>query len=325
MSDRAAAVLASLRLEARRREVATDLILLRWVAERFLHRISISGHAERLTLKGAFLFAAWEGDLLRSTLDVDLHAPVEDATGAEAMVCEIAALVPPRDDGVAFEPQTCRAVPLIGTRVPGLRVSVGARLGTARLRLRVDMSFGQPISPGPEVRQYPSLLPGFASFPVRAYPRETVVAEKLAVAVEYGRDNTRIRDYWDLWFIASRYRFAGHVLLDSLASTFADRDAGTFVTRRDGYWEAAFGAEYANSRVARSWTDWLERHAPVTARPSFEEAVSCVARFAIPVLCALRDGAGFGGRWSCRHGWTATRQVSSKTQRLDGIPKSCST
>ncbi len=297
------------------------MILSRWVAERFLHRVSISRHAQRLTLKGAFLFAAWEGDLLRSTLDVDLHAPEEDAAAAEEMVCEIAALAPARDDGVEFEPKTCRAVPLLGTRIPGLRLTVAARLGSAKVRLRVDLSFGQPIRPGPEVRQYPSLLPGFASFPVRAYPREAVVAEKLAVAVEYGRDNTRLRDYWDLWFIASRYRFAGHVLVDSVARTFANRDAGNFVTRRDGYWEAAFDMAYVNSRPTRAWTEWLAQHAPLTAHPSFPEAVAAVSRFATPVLCSLRDGAHFDGRWSSRQGWSATRRSPDQPKRVDGNPK----
>lgn len=305
MTDPATAMLVSLRKEARRRGLATDLVLMRWVAERFLHRVSLSAHAQQLTLKGAFLFAAWEGDLLRSTLDVDLRAPEDDAAGAEAMIRDIAALVPPRDDGLEFEPETCRAMPLLGTRVPGLRITVAARLATARLKLRVDMSFGQPIWPGPDVRQYPSLLPGFDSFPVRAYPRETVVAEKLAVAVEYGRDNTRIRDYWDLWFIASRYRFAGHVLLESMTRTFADRDAGSFVTRRDGYWEAAFHLNHVNSHTQSVWTDWLARHAAPTLQPSFHSVLALITQFALPALCALREGAGFDNWWSSRDGWTA--------------------
>ena len=303
MTKRGEAILQALRAEARRRGMATDLIVSRWVAERFLHRLSASEHAGRLTLKGAFLFAAWEGDLLRSTLDLDLHSPEEDAADAGRMVGDIAASEAPPDDGVEFAPSEATSVPLLGSRIPGRRVTLGACVGTARARLKVDLSFGQPIRPGPELRQYPGLLPGFPSFPVRTYPRETVVAEKLAVAVEYGRDNTRLRDYWDLWFIASRYRFAGHVLHDAVFRVFSDRDAGTFVGRRDGYWEGAFGTDFARAGSLRAWSDWTARHAPVAGQPSLPEAVAAVSRFAMPVLCSIRDGRPLQGRWSSRDGW----------------------
>ncbi len=187
MRDTGETIRQSLRMEAKRRGLSTELLLSRWVAERFLHRVSTSPHARQLVLKGAFLFAAWEGDLLRSTVDVDLRAAEEDKGTAEALLLGIASAAPLREDGVRYEPESARVERMSAGGRPGLRVTMSATVGQARKRLRVDLGFGQPISPGPEVRQFPSLLPGFPSFPVQAYPRETVVAEKLAIAVEFGR------------------------------------------------------------------------------------------------------------------------------------------
>ncbi len=302
MTGQGEAVRSALKTEARRRSLSTDLLVSRWLAERFLHRLYLSAHAGRLTLKGAFLFAAWEGDLLRSTVDVDLHAAEGDFGQAARLVAEVAAVVPQRDDGVRFEHGGAEARILSPGPQAVTRVTMSAGVGPARGRLKVDVGLGGGIRPGPEIRQYPSLLPGFPSFPVRTYPREAVVAEKLAIAVEFGRDNTRLRDYWDLWFITNRYRFSGHVLLDAAASAFSRRDAGRFVTRRDGYWESAFDRSFAASRPPGAWEAWLRMHAPVSS-PSLEEAVQSVARFSVPLLQAIRDGSRFDGRWSAKHGW----------------------
>ena len=302
MSDPGVAAMHALKAEAKRRGLSTDLLLSRWLAERFLQRLSSSPHSQRLTLKGAFLFAAWEGDLLRSTVDVDFHATVDEYEHAARFVNEAAALSPQPADGVEFEWERADVRQIAPGHNPVTRVTMSARVGSARGRLKVDVGRGSGIRPGPETRQYPSLLPGYPSFPVRTYPREAVVGEKLAIAVEFGRDNTRLRDYWDLWFISTRYRFSGHVLLDAVENAFANRDAGRFVTRRDGYWEAAFDGSYAAARTTGAWEAWLRMHAPVSA-PSLEETVMSVARFAVPVLQAARDGARFNGRWSVRQGW----------------------
>ena len=303
MRNAAEAVRQALKSDAGRRGISVDLLISRWVAERFLHRISISPHAARLTLRGAFLFAAWEGDLLRTTVDVDLHAAEADLDGVGWMIAEIAAIQPDRDDGVVFETGSAVTSRLAGGRLPGLRIAMTARVGSARARLKIDLGFGQPIRPGPEVRQYPSLLPGYQSFAVRAYPRETALAEKLAIAVEFGPDNTRLRDYWDVWYITSRYRFHGHVLRDAMEATFADRDAGRMLIRRDGYWEGSFDVRPGSARSSRAWQEWLREHAPANS-PGLEEAIAAVRRFALPPLEAMRDGSRFEGRWSFRSGWS---------------------
>jgi hypothetical protein len=274
--------------------------------------LASSTHSGRIILKGAFLFTAWEGDLLRSTADLDLHAEEEDVGEAARLLREVAALASPTPDGVEFEPSAARERQLVGSRLPGLRLTVPARVGGAMPQLKIDVGFGHPIRPGPETRQYPTLLPGFAAFTVRTYPRETVIAEKLAAAVEFGRDNTRIRDYYDLWYLSGRYSYFGHVLFDAVLSTFRERDAGRFLTRRDDYWEGAFNTDFMARRTERSWKNWVADHAPHASPPTFCQTVLEVNRFALPLLRAARDGKRFNARWNPAVGWSLRSSMPNK-------------
>jgi predicted nucleotidyltransferase component of viral defense system len=313
MSAAGEAVLARLRSIAKGRGSSTDHVLSRWVAERFLSRLSASCHADRLTLKGGFLFALWNSDFLRTTADVDLHGLEEDMALMKGMLLDIASSASPETDGVRFEVGAVRFKALVGGRLPGLRMLLPAEVGTARVQLKVDLGYGHPIWPGVETGWFPSLMPGFTSFAMRAYPRETVIGEKLAVAVEFGRDNTRIRDYHDLWFLSRRYGFEGHVLLDAVRATFAGRDAGGFLQRRDGYWEGAFSPDYATNRHERAWGNWMAEHAPMADPSGLRHVVEEVARFSMPMLCAARDGRSFNRHWSPVKGWRPVFGTSSHT------------
>ena len=319
MSGDGDATLARLRCVAKGRGTTTDHVLSRWVAERFLARLSASCHADRLTLKGGFLFALWNSDFLRTTADVDLHGLEVDMTAMQDMLLDIASAPSAGADGVGFETGAVRFKPLVGGRLPGLRMLLPADVGTARVQLKVDLGYGHPIRPGVETGWFPSLLPGFRSFAMRAYPRETVIGEKLAVAVEFGRDNTRIRDYHDLWFLSRRYGFEGHVLLDAVKETFAGRDAGGFLQRRDGYWEAAFSTDYATNRHERSWGNWMAEHAPMDDPPGFRHVVEEVAKFSLPMLRAARDGGTFNRAWSPAEGWRPVYGPMSRNVSTPGM------
>ncbi|WP_158747682.1 nucleotidyl transferase AbiEii/AbiGii toxin family protein [Acidisphaera sp. L21] len=305
MNGQAQGILNRLRAVAKERGVTTDHALARWTAERFLARLSASEHASRLVLKGAYVFTLWHGDLMRSTLDVDLHGYETDMV----RICDILLAVAAAsrdDDGLYFVVAEARFKPLVGSRLAGLRLLLPARLGSAHITLKIDLGFGHAITPGPDVLWYPSLLPGFPSFRIHAYPRETVVAEKLAVMAEFGRDNTRVRDYYDLWVLSRRYSFHGHVLLDAIHQTFAGRDAHRFVQRRDGYWEAAFSEDFVTPKLERSWRNWVDDHAPTARPPELSQVVAAVASFGVPLLNAVREGEALAKRWAPTTGWRSS-------------------
>lgn len=186
---------------ARRERRGTQELLTLYVVERWLARLSASPYAEDFVLKGGMLLAAY--DARRPTADVDALARglANNQDTVVVRVAEIAAR--PADDGVEFVTATAVARPIREDAFyPGVRVAMDARIATAVVRFRLDVNFGDPVTPAPRVIELPSLRPDTA--PVRD-PVETVLAEKLATAIMLGAANTRVRDYADIYTLTGRH------------------------------------------------------------------------------------------------------------------------
>ena len=186
-----------------------------YALERLLHRLSLSPHRERFVLKGAMLLATWFDEPHRATRDVDLLGFGDPA--GEALLAtfrEVTAI--DVDDGVSFD--------LKGLRIEAIRQEVeygGSRLRTtaalagARIPITVDIGFGDAVEPGIEYIDLPVLL-DMPSPHLRAYPPETVIAEKFHAMVALGMANSRMKDYYDVWMLTSAFELepstlaAGH-------------------------------------------------------------------------------------------------------------------
>lgn len=199
-----------------------ELLLTRYALERLLHRLSVSPHRERFVLKGAMLLVTWFDEPHRATRDVDLLGfgdAADDAllsTFREIMAVEI-------DDGVRFD--------LKGLRIEAIREELeygGSRLRTtaalagARIPITVDIGFGDAVEPGVEDINLPVLL-DMPSPHLRAYPPETVIAEKLHAMVVLGMANSRMKDYYDVWMLTSAFEPDRDRLRRAIVATFARR------------------------------------------------------------------------------------------------------
>lgn len=218
-----ASVRARLLNLARERNQPFDLLLTRYVLERFLHRLSQTPYRDQFVLKGAMLIATWFADPHRPTRDVDLLGFGDpDAGGVLATFREICAV--PAEDGVAFDLDS-----LVVDRIRedavygGLRLKATAIVDGARVRVVVDIGFGDAVEPGLEELVLPVLL-DLPAPRLRAYARETVVAEKFQAMVVLGRANTRLKDFYDIWVLARSYDFADDRLARAIAATFRRRD-----------------------------------------------------------------------------------------------------
>lgn len=214
-------VFNDLRNMARREARSTDELLVFYVLERFLHRLSRSPYADRLVLKGGMLLAVL--DARRSTRDADLLAIERDRDEQRVAewVREIASI--DVDDGVVFMIDRLRAQQIReGDLYPGVRLTVPAMIGRARLNLVLDVNFGDPVTPQVRRADFPQLLQE-GTFPIWAYPIETVVAEKLTTMMALGDVNTRDRDWADLWRLTRTHDMSGHALRAALVRTAAHR------------------------------------------------------------------------------------------------------
>ena len=213
------------RLVRHAKEIGVDpnLVVTRYGVERFLYRLSRSRHAERFVLKGALLILAWLGETLRPTRDADLlgfgELADDELLGIFREVCGVEV----EPDAATFDAGSVEVVPIReGDAYGGRRITLRGRIGTARVSVQVDIGIGDAVTPAPEWLEYPSLL-GFPCPRLRAYPRETVLAEKLHAMVVLGMRNSRMKDYFDVHALLREGEYDGALLARAIAATFERR------------------------------------------------------------------------------------------------------
>ncbi len=208
--DLPASVRGRLRNQARARGEDMLYLLSRYALERLLYRLGRSPYADQFVVKGALLFALWRDHPHRPTRDLDLLGfGSEDADRIGQVFADLCALPLPAEDpdGLAFQQDTVQVTPIRDTQqYGGLRVVLWCLLGQTRIRLQVDIGFGDVITPAATYADFPSLI-GLPSPHVRVYPPETVVAEKYEALVRLGAINSRMKDFYDLWALASERAF----------------------------------------------------------------------------------------------------------------------
>ena len=170
------------------------------------------------------LLAVW--DARRATVDGDFLARnlgVDEST-VLARVVEIASTPPLVEDGVEYLVDTATASTIRdGDLYGGVRVSMDAGVAGARVKLRLDVSTGDPVTPPPDVISYPALRPHHPALRILGYPLVVVLAEKLCTAIELGAGNSRLRDYADVWTLTGLHDINGNELAGALDATAAHR------------------------------------------------------------------------------------------------------
>lgn len=135
----------------------------------------------------------------------------------------------------------------------GVRLTFMAFLEKARVPIQIDIGFGDVVNPGAEERDYPALL-DFPAPNLRMYPRETVIAEKFEAMVQLGTLNTRMKDFFDIWLLASQYDFAGSALALAVAKTFDHRG-----TKLEANPIALTRAFTSAERTQKQWATFVKR------------------------------------------------------------------
>jgi len=297
MKNVGASVYAKLKNAARAEGIETIVFLRRYVQERLLYRLSVSDRAAEFCLKGGILLAAYNGgDLFRPTEDIDFNGfdgdgdvqRLEDAL-REVMAIEV-------EDGVTFDLGSMRILKDRTGVVPGGKVSLIATVHTARVDLKVDVGFGNAVTPDARLMEIPTLLPGDVPRPrINSYPLETVIAEKLHAMAQFGYDNTRVKDHFDILMLSRRQEFDGDMLVRAIRRTFSHQRRMV---------PEAFGCltpDYARSKAAK-WEELVETAQALTDT-TFPEAMDELTAFLAPLVASARDEAPRPGIWSPGKGW----------------------
>lgn len=273
-------------------------VLGRYAIERFLCRLGRSKYQDKFALKGATLFTLWTGQTHRPTRDLDLlgrnlSSSISEVEGMIQEICHIH-----QDDGIVFDSESIE-----GTRIKeedeydGIRVKLAAELAGARIPMQVDIGFGDAVYPEPELASFPVLLPMEAPL-IRAYPREATIAEKFHAMVVLDIRNSRMKDFYDIWFMAKTWEFEMESLRKAIEFSFKRR--GTSLPEdipfalTDGFLD--------DTQKKMQWNAFVNRLNAGEERPTLGEVGAVLRSFLLPCISkeSRRDS---GPHWNPLHQW----------------------
>jgi len=300
----AASIRARLLALAQSRGQDYQRVLGRYAIERFLYRLGNSTYRDRFAIKGATLFTLWTGDTHRPTKDLDLlgwgSSAIREVEETIRGICKVEG-----DDGILFDGESVE-----GTRIKeedeyeGVRVKFHAVLAGARIPMQVDIGFGDAVYPEPEFASFPVLLPMEAPV-IRAYPREASIAEKLNAMVVLDIRNSRMKDFYDIWFMANAWTFDLAALRTAILASFERRKVA--VPRGVPF---ALTAEFLDDpQKKQQWNAFVSRLYPGSKAPSLEEVVVQLRAFILPCIDAAATPGSTAHRWNPSLGWD---EVESK-------------
>lgn len=299
----AASVRQRLRNRAQQRGEVFQYVLVRYGLERFLYRLSRSEAKDRFVLKGAALFALWSEQPHRATRDVDLLGHGDNSIPHMEQLFRQICDMEVQGDGLVFLADTVQGQVISSEdEYEGLRMTLTGLLERARIRIQVDIGFGDAITPEPTVIDYPVLL-DFPAPKLSAYPRETVVAEKFQAMVDLGIGNSRMKDFFDLWVIGREFAFDGELLARAVQATFERRK-----TEIPDETPLALTETFSSDPGKQTqWRAFLRRIQPQASAPppELQEIVRFLKRFLMPLIEACREGHPFKAKWSPGGPWQA--------------------
>jgi len=269
----------------------TDELLTLYVMEGFIARASESVYTGQLVLKGGMLMSTFAER--RPTRDIDLQALgiSNDTESLKEVTVQIASI--DHVDGIDFETETTSATVVRDqAEYSGIRVAMDASVHSANLRLKIDFSFGDPISPKPTITQIESVMPGWDPITILSFPITMVLAEKIATAASRGTANTRWRDFADILAIVRSNDIDGSTMHESLRVVAEHRqiELRPLAETLSGF------ADHAQTQ----WAGWLRRQSLEEQLPDgFEAVLDGVTAFADPVISNEVPGQ----IWSPAPGW----------------------
>jgi hypothetical protein len=294
-----ASVLARLRNVAADSGLSFNDILQAYVIERFLARLARSPQADAFLLKGALMLRVWGVPRARPTMDIDLlRRGIADQAVLVQFVEQCAAIEDP-SDGVIFEPSTISVESIRdATEYVGTRIRLQAHLAKVRQTVQIDFGVGDAVHPQPQVIDYPVLL---TNSPIRlhAYPVEAAIAEKFHAMVDLDLQNSRMKDFYDIWILSRTLAFSGHGLSEAIRYTFQRRQTSV-PTAAPVALTAAF---YDDPIHVRQWSAFVRRIGEGALADDFKRVAGDLVEFLMPVAEAAATAVDHPVRWGPPGPW----------------------
>ncbi len=258
-------------------------VFIRYVNERLLYRLSISDHANDFAVKGAMVFYFWGGGDFRPTKDIDLLGfTKQDQEELKNIMEKVCLVEVDKDDEVSFDKDSINTSEIRKlTKYGGICVDGKSKLkGVGReIPFQIDVGFGDIITPSSRLAEMNSLL-DFPAPKLRIYNVETVIAEKFEAMITNGINNTRLKDYWDVFNLLNneKLKIDLPILSDAVKNTFERRE-----TKVDNLEPGGLSKEfYRHEHKVNQWNRFLKING-LDKELNLEKVVLAVSDVLLPI------------------------------------------
>ncbi|WP_327211200.1 nucleotidyl transferase AbiEii/AbiGii toxin family protein [Rhizobium leguminosarum] len=316
MKNPSASLLDRLKNASRKTNVPMPMTLRKYAYDRLLDLMVRNGTADNFCLKGGVLLGVlFDGNVYRPTNDLDfngldrglridhLHQIVGDTCSAHDGA-----------DGLTFDVSAIRVLKDRDEIVPGGKLAFDARIGSTKIPLRIDVGYGNVVTPQNRQVLINTVLPDLiAPIPFQAYPLETIISEKIHAMSRHGAQNTRIKDYFDVYVMSETFEIDGEELAAAIANTFDQH--GDDVPEKF----SALSERFAQSRSNAGQWDLFLKEAHADIRTPFEDVVAHLRGF-VEDAAAMAVGAIPTLDWSPYVGWYSyePKQEVEPSEDVDG-------
>lgn len=291
MADVAASVLTRLKNKAQASGRSYQLCLQLFCQEEFLRRLEKSKYAENFVLKGGLFIYSLTGFDSRVTVDVDfLLRQMPNTPEQLRVVLEEIIATSSENDFITFEIKDVAPI-AVAKKYAGIGASLVAHIKNTRTPFSIDFGVGDVIVPKQEKRKIPTQLDDFTSPMVNTYSLETTIAEKIDAILNLMEFSSRMKDYYDIYYLANKFDFDGKVLTEALKKTFDNRGHAFTIEQ--------FGLVMSfadNSAMQKKWKAFCRKID--TQTDDFNTVLKIIGVFLTKPFTIAVEGKEFTEKWS---------------------------
>lgn len=265
--------------------------LVTYAIERTIYRLSISPYNERFTLKGGiFLYALFDKQFSRVTRDIDLLGQYisNDINEISNVFREIFSIS--CDDALMFDLNSLSVDSSTEFKeYHGVNVNIIAFLDRTKIPVSIDVGFGDIVYPNRIKMEFPSLL-SMEEPIVYAYSLYSAIAEKFEAIVSLGYINSRYKDYYDIYVLASEFNLSGELLKEAVVETFSHRNTGF----KD---MVVFEKTFINDSLRESrWNAFIKKKKAMI-NLTFKETMTTIEILLEPIVDSINNNTEFLLNW----------------------------
>ena len=292
MKNSPASILAKLKNESIKRDIPNQQMIILFLQEEFSRRLSKSKYRDKFILKGGFLlFTLGAGDT-RATMDSDylMKNLSNEEEKVKDTIIEIIGIG--NESGIILE--------FVGTEriteqndYNGLRIKLIGKIGRSKTTIFVDLGIGDVIIPESKIIKLETILEGFEEPEIRIYSMETIIAEKLDAILYLMEASSRMKDYYDIYYLAISKNFDGNILTEAIHSTFKNRGHLDFIKNIH---EVSRFKELDS--LNNMWNIFMEKEIKISIE--FNKVIDIILELTVPICTAIENEEEYNKTWDFR-------------------------